>query len=91
MFQLLAASLLIGAAAAELADIADVSLASGGDPAVRNPKLFYVSSTTATVSTSTLCFIKGNTLVACSKRKRRRAVTFDSLDKEGVTRVLAGR
>ena len=85
MFFPLVFALLLSAAAADLADIADV--ASGQNAEARNPKLFFVSSTTSTISTTTLCYMDVATKAACGKRKRRRAVTFDSLSMDGVTRV----
>ena len=86
MFFLLPLALLLSAAAAELSDIADVAVASGQNVEARNPKLFFVSSTTSTISTTTLCYMDASTKAACG-RKRRRAVTFDSLNKDTVTRV----
>merc|ERR1712177_99837 len=59
-------------AAVELEDIADVSYAQ-----TRQPKLFFVSSssTTSSVSTSTVCFLSTSSgLVACGKRKKRSMV-----------------
>ena len=42
----------------------------------RQPKLFYISSstTTSTVSTSTVCFKSGTALATCSKKKRKRDI-----------------
>lgn len=42
----------------------------------RQPKLFYISSstTTSTFSTSTVCFKSGTALATCSKRKRKRDI-----------------
>merc|ERR1712154_169006 len=39
----------------------------------RQPKLFYISSstTTSTVSTSTVCFLSSGTLATCSKKRKR--------------------
>merc|ERR1712062_253512 len=45
------------------------SLRSG----TRNPRLFYVSSTTSTSFATTLCYVPESPVVAC-KRKRRRMV-----------------
>ena len=87
MFFPLVFALLLSAVAADLADIADVAVASGQNAEARNPKLFFVSSTTSTISTTTLCYMDATTKKACGRRKRRRAVTFDSLNKDGVTRV----
>ena len=87
MFFPLVFALLLSAVAADLADIADVAVASGQNAEARNPKLFFVSSTTSTISTTTLCYMDVATKAACGKRKRRRAVTFDSLSMDGVTRV----
>ena len=69
--------------------IADVAVASGQNAKARNPKLFFVSSTTSTISTTTLCYMDATTKAACGRRKRRRAVIFDSLNMDGVTRVTA--
>merc|ERR1719480_74416 len=55
--------------AVELEDIADVKYGQS-----RQPKLFFVSSssTTSSVSTSTICFISTNTgFTTCGKRRRR--------------------
>merc|ERR1712062_553739 len=47
------------------------SLRSG----TRNPRLFYVSSTTSTSFATTLCYVPTNTgVAACGKRKRRRTI-----------------
>ena len=47
----------------------------------RQPKLFYISSstTTSTVSTSTVCFLSSGTLATCSKKKRKRDIMSDLL------------
>ena len=45
----------------------------------RNPKLFFVSSTTKTISTTTLCYVSGTAAAACGKR-RRRALLQDALE-----------
>ena len=47
----------------------------------RQPKLFYISSstTTSTVSTSTVCFKSGTALATCSKKKRKRDIMSDLL------------
>merc|ERR1712071_603711 len=51
--------------------------------AERQPKLFYVSSTstTSTVSTTTLCYISSNLVMAntCTGRRKRRMVQDDTL------------
>ena len=62
----------------------------------RNPKLFFVSSTTSTISTTTICYVSSgtpSTAAACGKRKRR-ALMVDSvtgqdtaIDFSGVTRT----
>merc|ERR1719331_1297929 len=46
----------------------------------RQPKLFYISSSTTTsVSTSTVCFLSSGTLATCSKKKRKRDIMSDLL------------
>jgi hypothetical protein len=51
----------------------------------REPKLFYISSstTTSTLSTSTICFKSTNALVACSKKKKKRDIV-EALPREGL-------
>ena len=53
----------------------------------RQPKLFYISSstTTSTVSTSTVCFKSGTALATCSKKKRKRDIMTDLLDDPSVS------
>ena len=62
--------------------LATVSAAGSSSVGTRNSKLFYVSSTTKTVSYTTYCFAKsvstGSSLVACSKKRKRRAMTADT-------------
>ena len=89
MFFPLTFSVLLSSSASDLADIADVAVASGRNVEARHPRLFYVSSTstTTTITTTTLCYMDIATKAACGRRKRRRAVTFDSLSMDGVTRV----
>ena len=62
----------------------------------RNPKLFFVSSSTATVSTTTICYVSSgtpSTAAACGKRKKRAlmvdAVTGQdtAINFSGVTRT----
>merc|ERR1712051_625506 len=42
----------------------------------RNPKLFFVSSTTSTLSTTTICYVSSSTAQACGRK--RRAILIDS-------------
>ena len=59
--------------------LATVSAAGSSSPGTRNSKLFYVSSTTKTVSSTTFCFKTSNAaLVACSRKRKRRAMTADT-------------
>ena len=48
----------------------------------RQPKLFYISSstTTSTYSTSTVCFKSGTALATCSKKKRKRDIMSELLE-----------
>ena len=48
----------------------------------RQPKLFYISSstTTSTVSTSTVCFKSGTALATCSKKKRKRDIMSELVE-----------
>merc|ERR1712158_271942 len=46
---------------------------------VRNPKLFFVSSTTSTLSTTTICYVSSSTAQACGRK--RRAILIDSESK----------
>merc|ERR1712051_888917 len=45
----------------------------------RNPKLFFVSSTTSTLSTTTICYVSSSTAQACGRK--RRAIPIDSESK----------
>merc|ERR1712083_1002671 len=70
--QILLPYVLACVSAVELEDIADVSYGQ-----TRQPKLFFVSSssTTSSVSTSTVCFKSTSAgVVACGKRKKRSMV-----------------
>merc|ERR1719288_704638 len=46
---------------------------------LRNPKLFFVSSTTSTLSTTTICYISSGTARACGRK--RRSIVIDSESK----------
>merc|ERR1712080_2284 len=62
-----------------LEGLADVSVAKGGSS--RNPKFFYVSSTTSTISTFSICYTTQATLTKCAKKRKRNILTqadFDS-------------
>merc|ERR1719278_1007945 len=48
----------------------------------RQPKLFYISSST---TTSTVCFKSGTALATCSKKKRKRDIMTDLLDDPSVS------
>merc|ERR1712227_329808 len=50
----------------------------------RQPKLFYISSstTTSTVSTSTVCYETSGTLATCSKKKRKRDIMSDVMGED---------
>eukprot|EP00090_Calanus_glacialis_P027743 TRINITY_DN439_c0_g1_i1.p1 TRINITY_DN439_c0_g1~~TRINITY_DN439_c0_g1_i1.p1 ORF type:complete len:162 (+),score=32.34 TRINITY_DN439_c0_g1_i1:52-537(+) len=51
----------------------------------RNPRLFWVSSTTSTstttstLSTNTLCFVTGNMAISTACKRKRRFINFDPL------------
>lgn len=40
-------------------------------PNNRDGRLFFVSTTTSTLSTTTLCYVVGTTSAACTGRKKR--------------------
>merc|ERR1712083_1198768 len=72
--------LVLATTAINLEDIADVR--TGGQKS-REPKLFYVSSssTTSSVSTHTVCFSSTSTgVTTCSGRKRRNIITSPYID-----------
>ena len=71
--------------------IAALALSVSGDESAavsgkRQPKLFYISSstTTSTVSTSTVCFKSGTALATCSKKKRKRDIMSELVDSESI-------
>merc|ERR1712020_193386 len=54
--------------------------------AKRDPKLFFVStsSTTSTLSTITTCYTTTGTVTACGSGRRKRSITIDdAMDKDG--------
>merc|ERR1712105_118369 len=47
----------------------------------REPKLFYISSsTTTTLKTSTICYKTSGTLATCSKKKKKRDIMDDAVE-----------
>merc|ERR1719330_15189 len=70
MILLATLSISLACAAAAEADAADK---------LRNPKLFFVSSTTSTLSTTTICYVSSTTAQACGRK--RRAILIDSESK----------
>merc|ERR1712032_1746501 len=56
----------------------------------RNPKLFYVSSSTATISTTTLCFKSSTALSACARRKKRELLADNAVTDGTATIDIAG-
>merc|ERR1712117_998222 len=76
--------LVLATTAVNLEDIADVR--TGGQKS-REPKLFYVSSssTTSSVSTHTVCFSSTSTgVTTCSGRKRRNIITSPYIDESSL-------
>merc|ERR1712115_469589 len=76
--------LVLVTSAVKLEDIADVR--TGGQKS-REPKLFYVSSssTTSSVSTHTVCFSSTSTgVTTCSGRKRRNILTSPYIDESSL-------
>merc|ERR1711923_123259 len=76
--------ILVLTTAVSLEDIADVR--TGGQKS-REPKLFYVSSssTTSSVSTHTVCFSSTSTgVTTCSGRKRRNIITSPYIDESSL-------
>ena len=59
----------------------------------RQPKLFYISSstTTSTVSTSTVCFKSGTTLAACTRKKRKRDIMSELLEDASAESIKPSR
>merc|ERR1719173_348165 len=51
--------------------------ASGAVSGKRQPKLFYISSST---TTSTVCFKSGTALATCSKKKRKRDIMSELVE-----------
>merc|ERR1712173_519613 len=64
----------------QLEDIADVRRG-----AARDPKLFFVSSssTTSTISTSTLCYSTIGSVTTCPGRKKKRAI-MEAIGRQGI-------
>merc|ERR1712045_394412 len=78
---ILLSCVLVSVSAVELEDIADVTHGRS-----REPKLFFVSSssTTSSLSTSTVCFKATATVaVACGKRKKRSMVVNGISEADG--------
>merc|ERR1711923_101852 len=67
------------ASALQLEDIADVKRAKS-----REPKLFFVSSssTTSTISTHTICYKSTTTAVGTCGKRRKRTISVDTDDQE---------
>merc|ERR1719449_492902 len=55
---------------------------------LRNPKLFFVSSTTSTLSTTTICYVSSSTAQACGRK--RRSIVIDSESKRDAEFDLGG-
>ena len=77
--RLIAITLAIAALAASVCGEEGASAPVSGK---RQPKLFYISSstTTSTISTSTVCFKSGTALATCSKKKRKRDIMSELVE-----------
>merc|ERR1712008_10302 len=85
----LLACVLVCVTALELEDLADVKYSRS-----RQPKLFFVSSssTTSSVSTSTVCFLSTSSgILTCGKRKRRSLVVNGISGEAGQIQPMSAR
>ena len=88
--RLIAITLAIAALAASVSGEEGASAPVSGK---RQPKLFYISSstTTSTVSTSTVCFKSGTALATCSKKKRKRDIMSELLEDASAESIKPSR
>merc|ERR1712241_1595582 len=87
LHHLLFTSLLLLCGGVQLEDIANVKHGSGAQR--REPKLFYVSSssTTSTVSTASICYFTSGAVTTCGRRRRLKQVRLKEKSQQVVKDV----